>query len=205
MKLKLDKFAVETLNKLEDPGLLLLSANKAGKNNVMTIGWGLIGIFWRTPTFMVAVRPSRYTHDFIEESNEFTVNVPKDGMEEAVEYCGTVSGRTHDKFKECQLTLTKSKHLKTPTIKECTIHYECQVVHKLKINPTGPNKHQKRTLPQTQLPHTLLRKNPNSLQPTQINPSVSSIAPQKKIHHSIETPSQQQTHPTKISGEKKYS
>lgn len=135
MKLKLEKFAVETLNKLEDPGLLLLSTNKAGKNNVMTIGWGLIGIFWRTPMFMVAVRPSRYTHEFIEESNEFTVNVPKDGMEEAVEYCGTVSGRTHDKFKECQLTLTKSKHLKTPTIKECTIHYECQVLHKLKINP----------------------------------------------------------------------
>jgi len=135
MKLKLDKFTVETLNKLEDPGLLLVSTNKAGKNNVMTIGWGLIGIFWRTPMFMVAVRPSRYTHDFIEESNEFTVNVPKDGMEEAVEYCGTVSGRTHDKFKECQLTLTKSKHLKTPIIKECTIHYECQVVHKLKINP----------------------------------------------------------------------
>ncbi len=135
MKLRLDKFAVETLNKLEDPGLLLLSTNKAGKNNVMTIGWGLIGIFWRTPMFMVAVRPSRYTYDFIEESNEFTVNVPKDGMEEAVEYCGTVSGRTHDKFKECQLTLTKSKHLKTPIIKECTIHYECQVVHKLKINP----------------------------------------------------------------------
>jgi flavin reductase (DIM6/NTAB) family NADH-FMN oxidoreductase RutF len=135
MKLKLDKFAVETLNKLEDPGLLLVSTNKAGKNNVMTIGWGLIGIFWRTPMFMVAVRPSRYTHDFIEETNEFTVNVPKNGMEEAVEYCGTVSGRTHDKFKECQLTLTKSKQLKTPAIKECTIHYECQVVHKLKINP----------------------------------------------------------------------
>src|SRR4030042_618173 len=135
MKLKLDKFTVETLNKLEDPGLLLVSSNKAGKNNVMTIGGGLIGIFWRTPMFMVAVSPSRYTYDFIEESNEFTVNVPKDGMEEAVEYCGTVSGRTHDKFKECQLTLTKSKHLKTPTIKECTIHYECQVLHKLKINP----------------------------------------------------------------------
>jgi len=135
MNTKTDMFTLETLSKLENPGLLLVGTNKAGKSNVMTIGWGLIGTFWRMPVFMIAVRPTRYTHEFIEESGEFTLNVPTDDMDKIVEICGTISGRKTDKIKECKLTLKKAKKIKTPTIKQCKIHYECQVVHKLKINP----------------------------------------------------------------------
>ena len=135
MNTKTDMFTLETFSKLENPGLLLVCTNKAGKSNVMTIGWGLIGTFWRMPVFMIAVRPTRYTHEFIEESGEFTVNVPIDDMDKIVEICGTISGRKTDKIKECKLTLKKAKKIKTPTIKQCKIHYECQVVHKLKINP----------------------------------------------------------------------
>jgi flavin reductase (DIM6/NTAB) family NADH-FMN oxidoreductase RutF len=135
MNAKTDLFTVETLSKLKNPGLLILSTNKAGKSNVMTIGWALIGTFWRTPVFMIAVRPTRYTHKFIEESNEFTVNVPTDDMDKIVETCGTISGRKTDKIKECKFVLKKAKRIKTPTIKQCKIHYECQVIHKLEINP----------------------------------------------------------------------
>jgi len=135
MNKKTDMFTLETFSKLENPGLLLVGTNKAGKSNVMTIGWGLIGTFWRMPVFMIAVRPTRYTHEFIEESGEFTVNVPTDDMDKIVEICGTISGRKTDKIKEWKLTLKKAKKIKTPTIKQCRIHYECQVVHKLKINP----------------------------------------------------------------------
>jgi len=135
MNTKTDMFTLETFSKLENPGLLLVGTNKAGKSNVMTIGWGLIGTFWRMPVFMIAVRPTRYTHEFIEESGEFTVNVPTDDMDKIVEICGTISGRKTDKIKECKLTLKKAKKIKTPTIKQCKIHYECQVVYKLKINP----------------------------------------------------------------------
>jgi flavin reductase (DIM6/NTAB) family NADH-FMN oxidoreductase RutF len=132
---RFEDYMVETKRKLEEPGLLLVSTNKEGKSNVMTIGWGLIGIFWGKPVFLVAVRPSRYTFSFIEESNEFTVNVPNDYMDDIVEYCGTVSGRRHDKFKECKLTLKKGRKVNVPVIKECKIHYECKVIHKVKVIP----------------------------------------------------------------------
>jgi len=135
MNPKINAFTVETLSKLENPGLLLLSMNKAGKSNVMTIGWGLVGTFWRMPVFMVAVRPTRYTHEFIEESNEFTVNVPADGMDEIVQHCGTISGRKVDKIKEYNLTLEMAKKIRVPVIKQCKIHYECKVVHKLQVTP----------------------------------------------------------------------
>jgi flavin reductase (DIM6/NTAB) family NADH-FMN oxidoreductase RutF len=135
MNPNLQKHIVKTTRKLEDPGLLLVSAKKGGKSNVMTIGWGLVGVFWRMPVFMVAVRPSRLTHEFIEETGEFTVNVPGEGMDDVVEYCGEVSGREHDKFAECRLSLAKGKRVRVPVIKECRIHYECRVVHKLDVAP----------------------------------------------------------------------
>jgi len=136
MSRKIESFAKETLKKLPEPGLLLVSANKKGKANVMTIGWGLIGVVWRKPMFLVLVRPSRFTHQFIEETDEFTVNVPAEGMEKTVAYCGEVSGRKVDKFKKCELTVSEGRRVKVPVVAECTIHYECNVVHKLQVDPT---------------------------------------------------------------------
>ena len=132
---KIEKFTPETLRKLPDPGLLLVSDKKNGKANVMTIGWGFPGIMWGKPVFIVAVRPSRFTHQFIENSGEFTVNVPGPRMEKTVAFCGEVSGRKHDKLKECKLAVAKGRKVRTPVIKKCKIHYECKVVHKLQIKP----------------------------------------------------------------------
>jgi flavin reductase (DIM6/NTAB) family NADH-FMN oxidoreductase RutF len=133
VKPELGRFVVETLKKLEDPGLLLVGAKKDGKPNVMALGWGFVGVLWGKPVFLVAVRPSRFTHEFIEDTGEFTVNVPSEGMEEAVSYCGEVSGRKRDKFEKCNLTLAKGRKVNAPVIKECKIHYECKVLHKFKV------------------------------------------------------------------------
>ena len=134
LKVPLTAYSEETIRTLDRCGCLLVSG-KMKKANVMTIGWGLIGILWGKPFFMVAVRPSRHTHNFIEDNGDFTVNVPKKGMEEIVKYCGSVSGREHDKFKEKGLTLVPGKKVKSPIISECIIHYECKVAFKSKVIP----------------------------------------------------------------------
>ena len=131
--MKLEECVAETLSKLADPGALLVGSKKNGSSNVMTIGWGLVGVFWAKLIFLAAVKHSRFTHEFIEDNGEFTVNVPGEGLTEAVSYCGEVSGRKHDKFKECKLTVVKGKNVMVPVIKECKIHYECKVVHKLEL------------------------------------------------------------------------
>jgi len=126
------RFLDETINRLDEMGLLLVSGTLK-RANVMTIGWGLPGILWGKPLFIVAVRPSRYTYQFLEETGDFTVNVPRRGMKDIVAYCGTVSGRDHDKFKEKELTLLPSKQVKSPIIGECIVHYECKVAYKTKV------------------------------------------------------------------------
>ena len=120
----------ETMKAFDEDRVLLVSQGKEGPPNAMAIGWGTIGIIWRKPIFTVLVRPSRYTHKLIEETNDFTVNIVKPEFREVVQYCGTVSGRDHNKFKEKQLTAIPSKKVKTPIIKECSLHFECQVVYK---------------------------------------------------------------------------
>ncbi len=135
LKVSLTAYSEETIHTLNRCGCLLVSG-KIKKANVMTIGWGLIGILWGKPFFMVAVRPSRHTHNFIEETWDFTVNIPKKGMEKIVNYCGNVSGREHDKFKEKGLTMLPGKKVNSPIISECIIHYECKVIFKSKVVPS---------------------------------------------------------------------
>lgn len=119
-----------TLERLTRGGLLLASLNETGKPNTMTVGWGTAGVIWSKPIFVVLVRPSRYTFGCIEATVDFTVNVPAPGMEQITELCGTVSGRDRDKFAECGLTAVPGKRVKSPTIGECDISYECVVVHR---------------------------------------------------------------------------
>jgi flavin reductase (DIM6/NTAB) family NADH-FMN oxidoreductase RutF len=116
-------------------GLLVGSYDAAGKANLMTIGWGSIGNIWGVPLWIVLVRPSRYTYQCIEHSGCFTVNVPPEGLSMACAVCGSQSGRDADKFAACKLTAARGVHVLAPTVEECPIIYECQVVHSNDVVP----------------------------------------------------------------------
>lgn len=128
-------FLPETLQSLSSPGLLLVSLDGRRRPNVMTIGWGSIGVYWDVPIFVVPVRKSRYTYGCIEKTGDFTVNVLPAKLADLAAFCGTVSGREHDKFAETELSPEPSLAVKSPIIQECLIHYECRVVHSNNMTP----------------------------------------------------------------------
>ena len=134
----------KTLEILDQVGCLLVSGNIENAN-VMTIGWGSIGPFWGKPFFIVAIRPSRYTFKFIEKTNSFTVNVPTKGMEKIVEFCGSVSGKDHNKILEKNLILSPSKKVDSPIITNCFLHYECKVTYKTIVSPNNLSSNVKKT------------------------------------------------------------
>ena len=81
-------------------GILITSA-KDGKVNSMTISWGALGIEWNKNIFTTYVRESRFTRTFIEETGEFTVNLPIGAFDPQItKICGSKSGRDCDKIKE---------------------------------------------------------------------------------------------------------
>ena len=114
---------------LAGPGLLLGAYDKAGKANLMTIGWGTLGVIWAMPMWTVLVRPSRYTYQCIEHSGAFTVCVPTPAMKKACAICGSKSGRDLDKVVACNLTVRAGDAANAPDVLECPIVYQCQVVH----------------------------------------------------------------------------
>jgi flavin reductase (DIM6/NTAB) family NADH-FMN oxidoreductase RutF len=123
------EYLSETLRSLAHPGLLLVSLDARRRPNAMTIGWGALGVFWGEPIFVVPVRRSRYTYQCIEKTGDFTVNVLPRKLADLAEFCGTVSGRDHDKLAEAHLTPVAGRHVRSPIIEECVLSYECKVAH----------------------------------------------------------------------------
>lgn len=109
----------------------LLTVKADGKVNTMTIGWATIGFVWKKEVFMVAVRDSRYTFEFIEKSKDFTVTIPTDSQyRKAITFCGTKSGRDYDKFAECNLKTAAARSVESPIVAIPGVHYECRIVYK---------------------------------------------------------------------------
>ena len=75
------------------------------------------------------VRQSRFTDQQLKENPVFTVSVPKDGgLDKALAFCGSKSGRDEDKFAACQLTAQPGQKVDCPVIGEAWLHFECRVV-----------------------------------------------------------------------------
>jgi len=119
----------DTLSLLADPGLLLASQGEDSIPNAMAIGWGTVGVIWGKKMFIVLVRPSRYTFSRLAQSDSFTVNVPSPALYDAVDFCGTHSGRDYDKFAECGMTAEPGQTIATPGIAEAPVIYECRIRH----------------------------------------------------------------------------
>jgi len=119
---------------------VFLTTKAGDRINTMVIGWGGLTFFWNRPIFLVPVRKSRYTHELLEKSGEFTVSIPMGrDMQKALSFCGTKSGRDYDKFKECKLTAVPGRYVDVPVIGECNLHYECRVVYKQDMDPATLN------------------------------------------------------------------
>lgn len=82
---------------------LLTAGNESGWNT-MTVSWGAIGELWNKDVAIVFVRPQRYTKEFIDGSEFFTLCFFDEEYKKALQLCGTKSGRDIDKAKETGLT-----------------------------------------------------------------------------------------------------
>ena len=81
-----------------DKNWALLSAGNKDSFNTMTISWGMLGTIWSRPAATVYVRTSRYTHEFMEREDTFTVSFFPESMKDVLKTAGTRSGREIDKM-----------------------------------------------------------------------------------------------------------
>jgi flavin reductase (DIM6/NTAB) family NADH-FMN oxidoreductase RutF len=110
--------------------VLVSCVGKAGKPNITTLAWAMPTSI-NPPLLAISLAPTRHSHKLIEESGDFVVNIPTLEILQAVYACGSLSGRSFDKFKKTNLTPMPSKKVKAPAIRECIAHLECIVDSKL--------------------------------------------------------------------------
>lgn len=112
------------------PKGVLLTTRNGGRTDMMTIGWGTLGVEWNMPIFVAFVREGRFTREQLDASQEFTVNVPYGEFDKKIlAYCGTRTGRDTDKAADLGLTLVESELVKAPGIRELPLTLECKVLY----------------------------------------------------------------------------
>lgn len=82
---------------------MLVLAGNADKANAMTASWGGLGVMWGKNVAYVVIRPQRYTKEFIDVDEHFTLNFFGEEKRDVLNYMGTVSGRTENKMSKCGL------------------------------------------------------------------------------------------------------
>ena len=117
---------------------MLITSGTKDIFNSMTASWGGVGWLWNKPVVFVFIRPERYTHQFVEKNEYFTLSFFSEEYRKALQLLGTISGRDcnkveiagvtpyivseqHVTFSESRMTLICRKLFKTPMTKDAFI------------------------------------------------------------------------------------
>ena len=82
---------------------MLVTAGDSSSYNTMLASWGGLGVMWGKNVAECMIRPSRRTLDFVESNELFTLSFFDEQYRDALNFCGTHSGRDYDKAKETGL------------------------------------------------------------------------------------------------------
>ena len=109
----------------------LVTAGNADSFNTMTISWGGMGTIWNKPVATVYVRTSRYTHEFIDNNDYFTVSFFSEDYKKILGVLGSKSGREMDKMHASGLTPVQVEN--GITFKEAETTFVCRKLCKQPI------------------------------------------------------------------------
>ena len=128
---------IEKIFQLWDKHWLLLTCGDFAKKdyNTMTVAWGSFGVMWGKPFAQVVVRPTRYTFEFMQKYDTFTLCGFSRQYKKALSLLGSRSGRDGDKIAASGLTPTAAMQVESPIFEEATLIIECRKIYWQDFNP----------------------------------------------------------------------
>ena len=106
----------------------LVTAGSKAKCNTMTVSWGGVGVIWNKNVVYIFVRDSRYTKEFIDQGEFFSLSFLDEKYRNALNYCGSHSGREENKFEKAGFHAIKSEFVDAPIIQELSFALECSMI-----------------------------------------------------------------------------
>lgn len=135
-EVKPDDFNVKITDLWDNKWFLLTSGSlEKDEFNTMTVAWGSLGVMWNKPFAHAVVRPTRYTYEFMEKYDSFTLCSFPEKYKPALKILGTKSGRDSDKIKESGLTIIRSTVVESPSFEEADLIIECKKIYFGDIKP----------------------------------------------------------------------
>ena len=114
---------------------MLITAEKDNKANTMTASWGGFGVMWNKNVTYTVIRPQRYTKEFIDNSEVFSLCFFDSKYKKELSYLGTVSGRDEDKMGKTSLTLNHYENI--PYFEEAEIIITCKKLFAQEFQPNS--------------------------------------------------------------------
>lgn len=128
----IDNFNQNPFKLIGDEWMLITAKDKQnGKVNSMTASWGGLGFMWGKPVCFIVVRPQRYTLEFINSSNEFSLCFFDKKYKKTLSYFGTISGRDEDKINNSDLTIFDNSQI--PYFNEAKFVLLCSNLYRQKF------------------------------------------------------------------------
>jgi flavin reductase (DIM6/NTAB) family NADH-FMN oxidoreductase RutF len=118
----------ENFFKLLNRGWMLITAGVTGNFNTMTASWGSTGILWNKPIAICFIRPHRYTFQFAEQHDFFTLSFFPDKYRKILNFCGANSGRDTDKIANTGLKPVETKNGNI-TFEQASLVLECRKLY----------------------------------------------------------------------------
>ncbi len=110
--------------------MLVSAKNPEGKVNTMTASWGAMGEIWNKEAITIYIRQTRYTKEFIDSQDYFTVSL-FDGYKKELGILGSMSGREGDKIAEAGMTLAEVDG--QPTFEQSKCVFVCKKMYEADI------------------------------------------------------------------------
>ena len=115
---------------------MLVAASDRKKANAMTASWGGAGVLWNKNVVYVFIRPQRYTKEFIDSTDVFTLSFFDESYREMLGYFGRVSGRDENKIEKSGLNLTLGEKGE-PIFDEARMTFVCKKLYAAPMIPEG--------------------------------------------------------------------
>lgn len=115
---------------------MLIAAGTPKRFNMMTASWGGMGVLWDKNVAFCFVRPTRYTFEFMEDNETFTLSFFSDDYRRVLEYCGSHSGRHVNKVEKTGLSAVAGS-IDTVYFEEARLVFECRKLYFADMNPSA--------------------------------------------------------------------
>ena len=132
-EIKIEDLSFNPFNKIGKQWMLL-SAGTEENCNTMTASWGGLGIMWGKQAATVYIRPQRYTKEFVDAGDHFTLSFFGGDEKKAMGYLGKVSGREEsDKIEKAGLHVISLEG--QPAFEEAKLVLVCRKLYAQELKP----------------------------------------------------------------------